>query len=129
MPIVVYTYLYDAMVAWYMAQRYSAGPYVRWYAVTTLTSMGFLNIGSVVAVSAHYKAVWAMHLMETRDPLLFALVGVGLLTANILFSKWRRARALQSSSAPPSRWIALGYIVVSVVIFMYTSSLLPVTHA
>jgi hypothetical protein len=67
--------------------------------------------------------------VKTRDPLLFALVGVGLLTANILFSKWRRARASQSSSEPPSRWIALGYIVVSVVIFMYTSSLLPVTHA
>ncbi len=123
MPIVVYSCLYDAMVAWYMAQRYSAGPYVHWYAITTLTSMGFLNVVSVLALSAHCGALWAERLIETRDPVLFVLAGVGLLSAHILFSKWRRARALQTSSLPPSRWLALGYIVASLVIFMYTSNL------
>jgi hypothetical protein len=127
-PKVVYSYLYDAMIAWYMAQRYSAGPYVHWYAITTLTSMGFLNVVSALAVSAHWEAVWAGRLIETRDPVLFVLPGVGLLSAHILFSKWRRARALQTRSLPPSRWLALGYIAVSVVIFMYTSSLVHVTR-
>ena len=129
MSIVVYTYLYEAMIEWYRAQRYSAGPYVHWYAITTLTSMGFLNIGSVVAVSAHYKVVWATRIVETKDPLLFALLGVGLLTAHILYSKWRPARALRSGSATPSRWIALFYMVVSVAAFMYTSRLLPLAQA
>ena len=116
----MYTYLYDAMVAWYMAQRYSAGPYVHYYAVTTLTSMGYLNIGSVVAVSAYSKAGWATRLIAAMDPLVLVLVGSGLLAANLLFSRWRRlASASQArSTSAPSRWIALVYIAVSVVVFM-----------
>jgi hypothetical protein len=65
------------MMAWYMAQQYSAGPYVHWYAVTTLTSMGYLNISSVVAVSAYCKAAWAIRLIAAMDPLLVTLVGAG----------------------------------------------------
>jgi hypothetical protein len=71
----VYSYLYDSMIAWYAAQKYSAGRHVHWYAVTTLTSMESLNLVSVIAVSAHWKAEWALRLLATmRDPLLFALL-------------------------------------------------------
>jgi hypothetical protein len=127
--LVVYTYLYDATVAWYAAQRYSAGRYVHFFAVTTLSSMALVNIGSLVALSAHWNAGWARQLIAAMDPLLVVLAGMGLLTTHILFSGWRRrALASQPSSAPPSRWIALAYIVLSVVVFMYTSSLLPLAH-
>jgi len=129
----VYTYLYDAMVAWYNAQRYSAGPYVHGYAVTTLTSMALVNMGSILALSAHWNAAWAVHLVGAMDPLLITLVGTGLLVAHILFSRWRRRRARPSESESdarsPSRWIALFYMVVSVAAFMYTSRLLPLAHA
>lgn len=132
MSVVVYTYLYDAMVAWYAAQRYSAGRYVHFYAVTTLSSMALVNIGSLVALSAHWNAAWAITLIAAMDPLLLLLVGAGLLTVHVLFSRWRRratASESKSNAALPSRWIALVYIVTSVTLFMYASSLLPVRHS
>jgi hypothetical protein len=103
--ILVYTYLYDTTVAWYMAQRYSAGPYVHLYAVTTLSSMALVNLGSLVAMSAYWKAVWASQLIAAMDSLLVTLVGAGLLAAHLLFSRWRRrasASRSESGSAPPS---------------------------
>src|SRR4051794_19268706 len=117
----MYSYLYDAMVAWYTAQRYSAGRYVHWYVVTTLSSMALVNFGSFVSLSAHWNAGWAMRLIALMDPLLMLLVGAGLLAAHLLFSRWRRhVNASRSATAPPSRWIALAYMVVSVVVFIYT---------
>jgi len=125
----MYSYLYDAMEDWYTAQRYSAGRYVHWYVVTTLSSMAFVNLASVVALSAHWNAAWAINLVAAmKDPWAFVLAGVGLLVAHLLFFRWRRranATQLRSGSPPPSRWVALAYIVVSVTVFMYTSSLLP----
>ena len=94
--------------------------------------MALVNIGSLVAFSAHRKAVWAIKLIAAMDPLLIVLVGVGLITAHVLFSRWRRrtsASHSNSSAVQPSKWAALLYIVTSVAVFMYASSLLPVPHS
>src|SRR5437773_6900813 len=125
----MYAYLYDSMVIWYTRQNIG-DRYVHWYAATTLTSMGFLNVLSVVTVFAHRHYRWAERLFAVGATWqAFAAGALALLVAHVLYSRWRRSvRASAPNVAPRSRWPAGIYMLISVVAFLYTSSLAPPPH-
>jgi hypothetical protein len=124
----MYAYLYDSMVTWYTRQNIG-GRYVHFYAATTLTSMAFLNIASVVALCAHWNYAWAKGLLAAgANGKASAALGVALLAAHLFYSRWRRNASTSISSkgvAPQSRWVAGIYMLTSVVVFMYASTLVP----
>lgn len=125
----MYAYLYDSLVTWY--SRQSIGDrYLDWYVATTLTSMGFLNLVSVVVVFTHWHYRWAETLFAMGSTgQAVAATGVALLVAHLLYSRRRRSVRASSPTVPPRpRWPAGIYMLVSVVAFLFISDLAPPPH-
>jgi hypothetical protein len=59
----MYTALYQSMIAWYARQKVTPC-YLHLYAVTTMTSMAFLNLASILILFAHWNSFWAKRLLE-----------------------------------------------------------------
>ena len=125
----MYAYLYDSMVIWYTRQNIG-DRYVHWYAATTLTSMGFLNLLSVVTVFAHWHYRWAERLFAAGSTWrAAAALALALLVTNLFYSRRRRSvRALTPTLPARSRWPAGIYILISVVATLYISTLAPPPH-
>jgi len=125
----MYAYLYDSMVTWYSRRRIS-DRYVHWYVATTLTTMGFTNLVSIVVLFAHWHYRWAEDLFAVGATWqAYAAGASALLVAHLLYSRWRRSvRASAPNVAPRSRWPAGIYMLISVVAFLYISSLAPPPH-
>jgi hypothetical protein len=120
----MYAYLYDSMVTCYIRQHIG-DRYVHWYAATTLTSMGFVNLLSLVAVFAHWHYKWAEKLFAWGSHWqAAAALGLVLLGGNLFYSRWRK-RATASTPTRPLRssWPANIYMLISVVAVMYVSTL------
>src|SRR5437899_3050070 len=124
----MYAYLFDSMVIWYTRQNIG-DRYIHWYTATTLTSMGFLNLLSVVTVFAHWHYGWAERLFAVASTWQAAALALALLVANLAYSRRRRnVRALTPTLPPRSRWPAGIYILMSVVATLYISTLAPPPH-
>ena len=122
----MYAYLYDSTIAWYSRQNVGAA-YVQYYTATTLTSMAVVNIASVVVLFAHWHYSWAEKLLALGDAWqVWVLLGVALLVAHLAYSRWRRG--VSGSIASPSRWVSGVYMLASVVVFLYVSTLAPPPH-
>ncbi len=109
----MYAYFYDSMTAVYARQK--IGPrYVHWYAATSLAGMNFLNVLALVAVLTHwhYKLGEELYAVLSASWPTAAAIGLTLLGANLLYSRWRKGVAV--TSAPPSRWPANIYMLLSV---------------
>jgi hypothetical protein len=115
----IYSLLYESMLGWYARRRVS-NSYLHLYAVTTLTSMGFGNIGSMAMLLAHYDHPWAKKLFTTWP--IAVVLFIGLLLAHLFY--FRRGQSiLAPRSAAHTHWIAPAYILVTVIVFLYTSTL------
>jgi hypothetical protein len=123
-----YARLYDSTVSWYV-RRKIAPSYVHLYAVTTLTSMAFVNIGSVVVLGAHWHYAWAQRLFVAGANWAASVVlAVALLAAHLLYSRWHHSASAFGDIAEArshSPWPAGIYMLVSVVAFLYISTLAP----
>ena len=123
----MYAYLYDSMIAWYSRRNVGAA-YIHWYAATTLTAMAVVNIASIVVLFAHWHYRWADKLLALGEPWeAWIALGLALLAAHFLYSRWRRTAG--ASTAPRSRWVAGIYILASVVVFLYASTLASPPHS
>src|SRR5690242_20089530 len=110
----MYSLLYESMLAWY-ARRRVAESYVHLYAVTTLTSMAFVNAGSIVELLVYYDFWWARKLFAAW-PLAVALF-IGLLVLHLwCFRRGQPLLAPRSSTRTP--WLAPAYGLLSVVVFL-----------
>ena len=127
MSVGLYTYLYESMLRWYARQGIAAA-YLRYYAITTLTTMGLLNVMSIVGLCAHFKVTWATGLVAAgRNPMAFVLLVAGLLGAHLVyFGQRERVATVASKVGAPkwSHWVAPLYGVLSVCLFLFVSSLL-----
>lgn len=127
----MYTLLYDSMIGWY-ARRKVAASYLHLYAVTTLVSMAFINIASIVVLCAYWNNAWAEKLLAAgKVPWASAILAAALLATHMLYFRRRRPAAVSKSRTDipqRSRWIAGIYMLVSVVVFLYVSTLVPLVH-
>ena len=121
----MYGKLYDSMLVWYQCRRI-ASSYLDLYAATSLTSMGFLNIASLVVLCAHWNFGWAKWLLrEGRNPTAFVVLGVSLLCAHLLYSRWRKSAGASPGLPTRSSWIAGAYMLATVVAFIFVNTLAP----
>ena len=125
----MYAYLYDSMIACYTRQNISER-YVHWYAATTLAAMGFLNLLSLVAVSAHWHYRWAEELFAVLSVWqASAALGLALLGANLVYSRWHKSVAALTPTRPlRARWPANIYMLLSVLAVLYVSTLALPPH-
>jgi uncharacterized membrane protein YfcA len=123
----MYAQLYDATLAWYARMKVTPS-YLHAYVATGLALMACLNIGSCVILCAQWGSRWARWALDAGGTwwLGFAVV---ILAAHLLYSRRRQVLLDRASSAsPPKRspWIAGSYMVLSVIAFMYVSTLAPI---
>ena len=129
----MYGILFDSMLAWYARRNVDRG-YLRLYAVTTLTFMGFANIATLVILGVHWDVPWAKEILTSgKNPMTAAALALGLLGLHLVFSSLHRSPAEPGSnraspSELPSPWIAGVYMLLSVVTFIYVSGFAPLGH-
>jgi len=118
----MYSVLYESMIAWY-ARRNVAREYRHRYAVTTLTSMAFGNVLSIVVLAAYFDLAWGKAALAAGRMRLAAIaLGIAILVAHILYFRKRSPLAAAGSwEGTRTPWLALGYIVLTVVVFLYVS--------
>ncbi len=116
----MYSVLYESMLTWY-GRRRPKSPYLHWYAVITLTVLGFLNIGSIVELLVYCDFWWARRLIAWP---VAVTVLIGLLLLHLLYF-YRGLALLAQRSLARAPWIAPMYGLLSVGIFAYINALLP----
>ena len=123
-----YRFLYDATVNWYL-RPYTAGPYVHVYVVLSLSLMAFLNTASLIILCAYWRISGLERLLVAGSPLSASLMAGSWLAIHVAYSSWRRrAGDLHYSPSSSSRWVAGAYMMLSVGMFLYVSTLVPSAH-
>ena len=121
----MYGFLYDSMSAWYKRQKIRQR-YLDFYAITSLAAMEFLNCLSVIAFLAYLNVGSARELFyDSRANKSFSVViAVSLLAINYGYSRIRlRSRHADLSRGARLPWIASLYMVCSVAVVIYASTL------
>lgn len=121
----MYDVLYGSMFEMYRRQNIRP-KYLDFYAITSLAGMEFLNCLSIVVLLAHLNvgSVRELFLNTAVSKSSSAVIVVALLVVNYAYSRFRgplRGSSLTWGARPP--WIALAYIVCSVVMVIYASTL------
>lgn len=123
----MYAQLYDATLAWY-ARMKVAPSYLHAYAATGLALIACLNVGSFVILCAYWGSPWARLALDAGVTwwLGFAVL---ILAAHLSYSHRRRTlldRRVNVSAPSRSPWLAGSYMVLSVMVFIYVSTLAPI---
>lgn len=121
----MYAVLYDSMFEMY--RRQNIGPkYLDFYAITSLAGMEFLNCLSLIVLLAYLNVTGVRYLFHSPgvSKITSVVIVVLLLVINYAYSK-SRARSRQSEASCGARlpWIASVYIVGSVIVVIYASTL------
>jgi hypothetical protein len=120
-----YDFLYDSMLEMYRRQKISS-KYLDIYAITSLAGMEFLNCLSIIVLLAYLNVASVRQLFHHSgaSKITSAIIAVSLLTFNYAYWKIRaHSREPKVSSGARFPWIASGYIVGSVGVVIYSSTL------
>lgn len=122
---VMYKFLYDSMFEMYRRQKIRPSN-LDFYAITSLAGMEFLNCLSLIVVLAYLNVGSVRELFHygSASKIVSAVIAVSLLAINYAYSKFR-ARSPESGESWGARvpWIASLYIVCSVIVVIYASTL------
>jgi hypothetical protein len=91
------------------------------YAVLSLSLMAFLNIVSFIILYAYWNVAWAKSFLAIPRPISMALIAAALIVGHFLFSRQIQRVRVNETNLSSSRWIALVYMLMSVVTLMYVS--------
>lgn len=121
----IYSVLYDSMLEMYRRQK--IGPrYLDFYAITSLAGMEFLNCLSIIVFLAYLNIGSVRELFHNSGASkgVSAVIAVLLLAVNYAYRK-TRASPGESKVSWGTRlpWIASVYIVCSVAVVIYASTL------
>lgn len=121
----IYGVLYDSMFEMYRRQKVRP-KYLDFYAITSLAGMEFLNCLSIVVFLAYLNVGSVRELFHNSSASqgASAVIAVSLLATNYAYRKIR-GRSRESNVGRGARlpWIASVYIVCSVVVVIYASTL------
>lgn len=121
----IYGVLYDSMIEMYRRQKIEARR-LGFYAITSLAGMEFLNCLSIIVLLAYFNVGIMRELFHNSgaSKIVSAVAAVSLLFINHVYAKFR-ARSGESRVSFGARrsWIASAYIVCSVAIAIYLSTL------
>jgi hypothetical protein len=119
----MYALLYDSTIAWYKRRRVDSR-YVQAYAITTLTSMGWVNVASAVILAAYFGLPKARELLfALKSSIWYSVIFVVLLV--VAHTWYSRRRALTSETRGSGKtslanpWISPAYGAISVALFIY----------
>jgi hypothetical protein len=121
----MYSLLYDSMSEMYRRQKIQP-KYLAFYVITSLAGMEFLNCLSIIAFLAYLNVGPVRELFHNSEASKSAsvLIAVSLLAINYAYWKFRahpRQSKVNWAARPP--WIASVYMVCSVVVAIYASTL------
>jgi hypothetical protein len=121
----IYGVLYDSMFEMYRRQKIRP-KYLDFYAITSLAGMEFLNCLSIIVFLAYLNVGSVRELFHNSGASkgASAVIAVSLLGTNYAYRKIR-ARSRESKIGWGARlpWIASVYIVCSVALVIYASTL------
>ena len=123
----VYNVLYDSMLAWYKRRKVRS-QYLDFYAITSLVAMEFGNCLSIVAFLAYLDIGSFRELFKDGAGKNSSIVlAVVLLALNYAYFKFRsRPHSREPRVRPGARlyWVAPVYLIFSVVVAIYASTLI-----
>lgn len=122
-----YGVLYDSMLAWYKRRKVRP-QYLDFYAITSLVAMEFGNCLSIVSVLAYFNVGSLRELFHDSGASKNSSIALAaiLLVLNYAYFKFRsRLHSRESNVSAGSRlsWIAPVYMIFSVVVAIYASTL------
>lgn len=121
----MYGFLYDSMLEMYRRQNIRP-KYLDFYTITSLAGMEFLNCLSLIVLLAYLNVGAVKYLFRSpgSSKVACVVIIVLLLAINYAYSK-SQARFRQSEAGCGARlpWVASVYIVGSVIVVIYASTL------
>lgn len=123
----IYGFLYDSMLAWYKRRKVRP-QYLDFYAITSLVAMEFGNCLSIITFLAYLNVGSLRELFGNSGASKSSsiVLAVLLLMLNYAYFKVRaRLQSRESKVSAGSRlyWVAPAYMVFSVVVAIYASTL------
>lgn len=120
----IYGILYESMLEMYKRQRVRP-QYLDFYAITSLVAMEFVNFLTVVVLLAYFNVGSARSFFDWFNGSAGVLVAALLLTANYAYLRFRR-RSGEAKLSVGARlhWLASVYMVGSVAVAIYASTLI-----
>jgi hypothetical protein len=121
----MYSYIYNSTVAFYSKQKIDT-VYIEKYAVVTLSLLAFFNLMTVLLVCLHLKYTWAQAAFVHMRSRPAALLTAALCFAGVQgYSMLHRKTLKERSRREGQSWIGGTYIIVSVVLFLFTAKWAP----
>lgn len=123
----IYGVLYDSMLAWYKRRKVQPH-YLDFYTVTSLVAMEFVNCLSIIAFLAYLNVGSLRELFHNSGAGKNSSIALAvlLLVLNYGYFKVRsrlHSRELKVSAGSRLYWVAPVYMVFSIVLAIYASTL------